>query len=334
VGRPLASQAAERIAKRHRLTVSLVVEGEVAREIDGMRRALGAAALTRIPPHLTLVPPVNVRDDDLDEAVEIVRLVGQESRPVRLELGPPATFWPRNPVVYLSVGGDIPAVEALRERLLTGPLSRQDDRPFVPHVTLDQRIEPERIPAALEAMADYREWVTVERVTTLRFSEAEARWAPLAIATLGRPRVVGTGGLEVELSIGPMLDPAGERFRKLEWTRYELETYGVASSDEPFAVTARVASELAGVASGQLRADYCRLGYLIVASHWRGYGVGSHLLRAVEDMARERRSPAVRLETRAGGVAEAWYRDRGYVTIGLLPRWRGGLDFAAMERVL
>ena len=255
------------MAARRRLTVSLVITGEVASEIDGIRRALGAGSLDRISPHVTLVPPVNVRDDALDEAVDIVRLAAQESRPLRLDLGPTATFWPGAPVVYLPVGGDLQGIDDLRARLLTGPLARDDDRRFVPHVTLDQRIEPERIEAALDTLARYEASIVVERVTILELREHERRWRPLTTAALGRPKVVGRGGLEVELSVSSMLDPAGQQFQDREWAQYSRETYGDAVADEePFAVTARVAGAIAGTASGQLRGPMCRIANLVVAS--------------------------------------------------------------------
>jgi 2'-5' RNA ligase len=310
--------------------------GDVAREVDGLRRALGAAALRRIPPHVTLVPPVNVAEGELDDAVELVRRVAADASSIRLELGPPATFWPDTPVVYLEVGGDLEAVASLRESLLNGPLHREDRRAFVPHVTLDQHIDPSRIPAALQALADYRAAVTVELVTTLQLDESvDPRvWRPIAAATLGRPRVVGTGGLEVELAVSTALDPAGERFQESEWASYALDAYGDASRDEPFAITARIGGEIVGTATGQLRADYCRLANLIVVAHWRNHGVGSHLLRTTEQLAREHGCPAVRLETRAGGAAEALYRSRGYEVVGLLPRFRRGHDFVLMERAV
>ncbi len=59
---------AGRVPKR-RLGVALLIPAPLDREIDGLRRAVGDGALGRIPPHLTLVPPVNVREDRLGEAL-------------------------------------------------------------------------------------------------------------------------------------------------------------------------------------------------------------------------------------------------------------------------
>jgi 2'-5' RNA ligase/GNAT superfamily N-acetyltransferase len=321
------------------LTVSLILTGDIALEVDGMRRALGAAALDRIPPHVTLVPPVNVREENVDEAVEVVRLAGQHSQPLRLELGPPATFFPLTPVVYLAVGGDVGRLVELRQALLTGPLEtpagRKPERDYVPHVTLDQNIEPGRIEGALETLADYRAAVTIERVTILEFQETLARWHPLSSATLGRPIVAGRGGLEIELSVASMLDPAARRFQDREWAQYSREAYGdEVAIDEPFAITARVGGEIAGSATGQLRGRLCHLAILIVAPQWRSHGIGSHLLKAVEQLAREHGAETVRLETRAGGPAEGMYRERGYEPAAVLPAWREGRDFVMMERRL
>jgi 2'-5' RNA ligase/GNAT superfamily N-acetyltransferase len=325
---------------RRRLTVALVVTGPVAQEIDGIRRALGARALTRIPPHLTLVPPVNVAEDAVTAAVDDVRQAAEGTGPIRLGLGPPGTFWPAAPVVYLRVldlpgaPGALDEIAALRRRLLAGPLARPDDRAFVPHVTLDQSIDPARIPHVLAALADYRQELTLGQVTTLDFDPSTKRWRALATAALGRPRVAGTGGLEIRLSISATLEPESERFRAREWAEYADEAYGDSSVDEPFAVTARIAGELAGTATGQLRSDYARLANLITAAHWRNHGVGSQLLRTVEQLAIEHGAPAVRLETRAGGPAEQWYLERGYRPIATLPRFRRGHDFLLMERMV
>ena len=58
---------------RQRLGVVLLVPQPLATEIDGVRRALGDDARERIPPHITLVPPVNVAERDLPRAFTLVR---------------------------------------------------------------------------------------------------------------------------------------------------------------------------------------------------------------------------------------------------------------------
>src|SRR3546814_12692199 len=91
---------------RQRLGVVLLVPQPLATEVDGVRRALGDGALARIAPHITLVPPVNVAERDLPEALAIVRRAAGASRPLHLTLGPVLTFAPANPVPSPHAGGD------------------------------------------------------------------------------------------------------------------------------------------------------------------------------------------------------------------------------------
>src|SRR5215472_13191878 len=109
---------------RKRLGVALLVPPPLSDEVDGLRRALADPVLGRVPAHLTLVPPVNVAERDLGDALELLRSAGAATRPFSLTLGPPATFWPDAPVIYLPAGGDVAALDQLRERVFRAPLAR------------------------------------------------------------------------------------------------------------------------------------------------------------------------------------------------------------------
>ena len=138
-----------------RLGVALLLPAPLDAEVDGLRRALGDGSLGRIPAHLTLVPPVNVREDRLAEALAVLRAAGAATRPFTVTLGPPASFLPDSPTLYLAVG-DGAHVRALRDRVFVDPLARPLTWPFVPHVTLADEAGPARIDAALAALSDYR----------------------------------------------------------------------------------------------------------------------------------------------------------------------------------
>jgi len=323
------------VPERRRLTVALVVTGALANEIDGMRRALGAKALERIAPHCTVIPPVNVREDCLEEVLADVRRAAAKSAPIAVNLGPPDTFWPRTPVLYLAVSGDLEALASLRSDLGTGPLAPPPARPvrqFVPHLSLDQRIDPSRLAHALEALADYRATYCFERVTVLE-QDAGHRWHPLADASLGRPGVAGRGSLDLELSVVERPDPVVVAWVDEQWASYSRQRYGDAVRPiEPYALIARAGGRLVGFVDGEVRGPVIRIGRLIVSPQWRGFGVGSHLLRAVERLGLERGCGRVRLETLLGAGAEKFYAARGYVVAAVLPRWREERDFVLMER--
>ncbi|HZU73485.1 MAG TPA: 2'-5' RNA ligase family protein [Acidimicrobiales bacterium] len=251
---------------RARLGVALLLPHPVAAEVDGLRRALGDGALERIAAHITLVPPVNVDLARLDEAEATLRQAGGAGAPLELTLGPPTAFWPATPVVYLAVGGDLEELRALRDRVFAPPLQRRLTYEFVPHVTLADEVAEERIGPALSALADYRRPVRIDRVDLLR-EEAGRRWTSIAQAALGPARVVGRGGLPVELAV---IDRAadGDRWR--------------AGSPERRAVVARRQGEVVGVAEAVVGPDGALdLVSLSVAEGERATGVGSRLLDEV-----------------------------------------------------
>jgi 2'-5' RNA ligase len=165
--------------------VALLVPPPVAAEIDGLRRALGDGALGRIPAHLTLVPPVNVREDALADALAVLRAAASKSGPVDLRIGPAATFLPVTPVVYLTVGGDVDALHTLRERVFHPPLARELTHPFVPHVTVADDMDPARIPAAVVALADFVVDVRIGEMHLLEERRGHV-WEPIADVPLSR----------------------------------------------------------------------------------------------------------------------------------------------------
>jgi 2'-5' RNA ligase len=319
---------------RRRLGVVLLVPPPWSAEIDGMRRALGAGSLGRIAPHLTLVPPVNVREEDVPAALAVLRSAASlVDGPLVARLGPAATFSPENPVVYLSVAGA--GVQALRDAVFRPPLERPLTWPFHPHVTLaDEVASVERSEAAVTALSDYVIDVAFEGVALLEEGEGRV-WTPIAEVPFERPSVVGRGGgLEVSLQRSSALDDEAARWTEREWAAYSLADYGVAEEDVPFAITARRGGDIVGTATGASRLGELYLARLIVGPSDRRTGVASHLLAAVESLAAERGCRRLTLRTQAQGPARALYEGRGWRVYATLPRWREGRDFVQMERLL
>src|SRR3954447_2706885 len=164
---------------KRRLGVVLLIPPPFDGEIDGLRRATGDGRLGPAPPHVTLVPPVHVRDDRLHQGPGGVRRASTATPPLQLVIGPPATFMPANPVLYLSVGGDTAGVVELRDRIFTPPLERTLTWPFVPHVTVAEDLEADRIAAALVSLSSYRAEVAVDRVHVLE-EQPGRTWVPIA----------------------------------------------------------------------------------------------------------------------------------------------------------
>ena len=316
---------------RVRLGVAVLLPSPVAEEVDGLRRAVGDLSLGRIPAHLTLVPPVNVREEQLGEALSVLRAAAAGARPFTVGLGPPATFLPDNPVLYLAAPVGTARVQALRDAVFRPPLARELTWPFVPHVTLADGIEPARAEAALATLADYRAEARIESVHVLQEGPGRV-WTAIAEARLGGIAVVGRGGLPLELAVSAHPDPESSAFAAAEWARHDETVLGGPLEGEDVTITGRREGEVVGVARGTLRGGRAHLSELLVAEAVRGQGVGGHLLAAFESWAAERGAARLSVRTRSGSRAEAFYRARGWVEEARLPRWMAGREFVQLRR--
>lgn len=321
---------------RRRLGVVLPIPEPARSEIDGLRRALGDGALGRIPPHLTLVPPVNVREEQVPEALAVLRAAASATpHTLSVTLGPPLSFLPVNPVLYLLVSGMVDEVRALRDRVFRPPLERELSWPFVPHVTLADESDEDRIADAMSALSDYE--IDVDLGVVQILEERDRRWEAMAEARFGPAPVVARGGLELAMSISAVLDDEAQRFARWEWDRFDAVEYRVAAGPaQPLAITARRSGTVVGVARGELNVHTAaaHLSELIVSAAERGTGVGGHLLAAVEAEARAAGCSRLTVHADPQTGAPAFYRDRGFVDEVVLPAWKFGRDFVRLVRVL
>lgn len=264
---------------RLRLGVALLLPSPVAEEVDGLRRAVCDPSLSRVPPHITLVPPVNVHQNDLPRALAVLRAAAAATTgPLTVTIGPPASFLPANPVLYLPVGEPVDALYALRRRVWEPPLTRSLAWPFVPHVTLTDGAAPEQLEAALTALVGYTVTTAIHRVHLLVEQRPGPHWHPLADVAFGRPAVVARGGpLAVELVRSHQIDPEGAALLQAEGAAVEAPAAPLLG---PVVVTARREDKVVGVAAAWLTTEGRQSEVFVAAAH-RGQGIGRHLSAAV-----------------------------------------------------
>jgi ribosomal protein S18 acetylase RimI-like enzyme len=305
--------------------------------VDVLRRALGADDVERLASHLTLVPPVNVRDDDMDSALDLLRDAAERTSPFLLQLGPPRTFLPTNPVLFLEVRGDVAPVDKVRDKVFRPPLERNLTWPFHPHVTLLDNGDEAKIRAAVDALADVRFECVIDRLHLLRESNDEGvrSWHPIAEATFGGPSIVGRGGLELQLDVTERLSLDAVTWSDRAWATYDDSHNGGPWPKVPLAVTARRDGRIVGTVDGDTRPDgEAYLAHLIVSPDVRGEGVGAHLVAAFSSAAAERGATFVSLRTEQGGPAIPFYDRLGFEHWYDLPRWRNDRDYVQLRRFL
>lgn len=319
---------------RIRVGLVLLPPADVSQEVDVLRRACGDPQLGRIPPHVTLVPPVNVRDEAIAGGLAFLRAALDDVEPFTVRVGPAATFLPATPVLHLAVGGDHEAVHDVRRRVFHPPFARTVEWPFVPHMTLRDEMDPARIDAAVLALADFRRAFGVDRVHILR--DDGGTWRPLADVPFGGEAVIGRGSLDLAISESQELEPEARAFASRTWKAHDDERYGPGTrwQRDPFALTARRHGRVVGIATGWTGLGVAYLSELLVDRQVRREGIGSHLLAAFEGLAARRAAPRLAVRTDAGSDAVGFYERHGWSIEARFADWLGGADFVQLRRDL
>jgi len=287
---------------RRRFGVAVFVPRPVATEVDGLRRAFGDRAIGRIAPHITLVPPVNVRDENVADAVAAVDAAAVACQPFAAALGAADTFWPTTPVLYLTVGDESAraALDALRAGVFVPPLARPIGHDFEPHVTIGRHSGPGyRLDAGVSAFSAYEAPFEVDRLSLMELLRAEdddgessTVWTSIHEAPLGGPTIVARGPMQVELSATAVVSDDALALLAAE--------HGPGGSLDPVdgvpvervaerrpprgrvVVTARRDRELLGVVVGRRIAEWSTIDTVVVAPAHRGQGIAGHLRRAFD----------------------------------------------------
>jgi 8-oxo-dGTP pyrophosphatase MutT (NUDIX family)/2'-5' RNA ligase len=166
-----------------RLGVIVLLPEPLAAHVQAWRRTLRDPARDLIPPHLTLVPPQTVAEEDLEAARALVDRAAAAALPGVVELRGAATFLPESPVAYLVVTEGDTTLRILELALRKPPLE-QRGFPFHPHVTVTQDRPPEELEAAVRDLESFRASFPLPELTLLEEDE-HAGWRVIHQATVG-----------------------------------------------------------------------------------------------------------------------------------------------------
>lgn len=311
-----------------------MIPAPLDREVDAFRRALGDGTYGRVPAHLTLVPPVNVRTDELGTGLALLRRAAADTTALNVTLGAPATFLPNTPVLYLPViGSGRGTVYQLRDRVFQPPFSRPLTWPYVPHVTLADEADPGRIEAAELALADYQADLSVDRLFLLAESE-ERVWEPVADMAFGPLAVVGRGGLDLEIAVTRLLDPVAREMVEEEWPDLEHAVLDSVSEPPGFTVVGRRDGAVVGVVRVEATPGAARIWLHVVAASQRGLGIGSHLLAAAESEAARLGYSDMVVAVLDGSLSETYYLQRGWREEARSAHLRTSRDVVQLRRWL
>jgi 2'-5' RNA ligase len=135
--------------------VAVAIPEPWARELQEYRISIGDETAQMIPTHITLVPPVELRDGALPEVEEHLACVADTFEPFRIHLRGTGTFRPVSPVVFVSLVEGISQTELLADAVRRGPLAHQLSFPYHPHVTIAHHLDDSTLDRAFTELADY-----------------------------------------------------------------------------------------------------------------------------------------------------------------------------------
>lgn len=155
--------------------VAIAVPEPHATVLTGWRRRVGDPQAELIWPHITLLPPTRVDVEDLG-AIEkhLTEAVG-DGAPFVMHLSGTGTFRPVSPVVFIQVARGVADCELLEKAIRTGPLDRDLDFHYHPHVTVAHDIPDAALDLAYDGLSDFVARFPVRQVT-LYEHRADGGW--------------------------------------------------------------------------------------------------------------------------------------------------------------
>ncbi|MFJ5776789.1 2'-5' RNA ligase family protein [Streptomyces sp. NPDC093094] len=137
--------------------VSIAVPEPHGSQLQERRTGFGDAAAHGIPTHVTLLPPTELGAGELPAVESHLTLVAAAGRPFPMRLSGTGTFRPLSPVVFVKVveGAEDCARLQSQVRDARGPVARDLQFPYHPHVTVAHGIDEAAMDRAFEELADY-----------------------------------------------------------------------------------------------------------------------------------------------------------------------------------
>lgn len=135
--------------------VSIAIPEPWGSRLQQHREDIGDPMARSIPPHITLMPPTEIPPETLPTFEQHLRAVAERHGPFTVHLRGTGTFRPVSPVVFVQVAQGIPMCERLEQAVRRGPVSRDLEFPYHPHVTVAHAIPDAALDRSFAELADF-----------------------------------------------------------------------------------------------------------------------------------------------------------------------------------
>lgn len=168
------------------LGVAIGLPEPVAGELTAWRARVGDEQAGKVPPHVTLLPPTRVPTDSIDEVTRHLRDVAAVACGFEMHLHGTGTFRPISQVVFVTVASGISYCELMEADVRCGPLEREIDYPYHPHVTVAHDVPAPMLDAAYDGLAEFDARFVVDEFTAFE-RDPDGRWRPVRHYPFGGP---------------------------------------------------------------------------------------------------------------------------------------------------
>jgi 2'-5' RNA ligase len=157
--------------------VAIPVPDPWSAQLQRFREAIGDPMAGHIPPHITLVPPVDLAPVVSHEVEAHLSAAAAAVEPFEVHLRGTGTFRPLSPVVFIALAEGISGCEQLENAVRSGPLGVDLSYPYHPHVTVAHDVDEAVLDRAFAELADFDARFTVDGFT-LYVHDDGAGWVP------------------------------------------------------------------------------------------------------------------------------------------------------------
>ena len=137
------------------LGVAIAIPQPHATVLTRWRRTVGDPAADLVWPHVTLLPPTPVAVAGWDGVEAHLAAAARSVQPFAMHLSGTGTFRPTSPVVFVQVAKGVAECEVLERAIRRGPLARDLQFPYHPHVTVAQEVPGPALDQAYEGLAEF-----------------------------------------------------------------------------------------------------------------------------------------------------------------------------------
>lgn len=146
--------------------------------LQDARERFGDPMARSIPPHVTLLPPTEIDEASLGEFEAHLDVVARGHAAFGMTLSGTGTFRPLSPVVFVQVSSGISQCELLETAVRSGPVTRELEFNYHPHVTVAHHLPEAALDAAYDELADFRSTFEVGSFELFHQTD-DGVWRPL-----------------------------------------------------------------------------------------------------------------------------------------------------------